>query len=313
LIGRARELAPFAKNAADISGLPVRTVSTGLDDGLLDGTTRASRRRAAWHILRRTAKTSDGWVSRHFNRPVSRTVSYALLALRLRPNHVSIMTLMLGVAAAAIGSNPGSLALIGTGILLHMTSVLDGVDGEIARATLTESDAGARLDTFVDRSTCLLCFGGAMIGWGREVGFVHASLVGLVVVLGLFLSLARGQRFVARHGTNASFLLIDRSVRQAARDSEDSLLRLAAAGFSLLRRDLFSVLFLAVSFTGRRELIPGLVVFGIVLANLTLSRYQHELAAAAATLTGRPQPPGDQRAPSAPAVALAEAVRPDLL
>jgi hypothetical protein len=151
-------------------------------------------------------------------------------------------------------------------------------------------------------------------------------VVTLVVGLGLFLSLARGERFVARHGTT-SFLLIDRSVRRAAQNSEDFLLRLAAAGFSLLRRDLFSVLFLAVSFTGRRELIPAIVVFGIVLANLTLSRYQHELAAAAAALMGRlepfhaPQPKlepasapaGPVRSPAAPAVALAEAVRPDLL
>ena len=322
LIGRARELAPFANDPAAETVLTAWTVQAGL----LDGTTRAARRSAGWRILRRTAKATDGWVSRHFNRPVSRAISYVLLSLRLRPNHVSIMTLMLGLVAAAIGSNPGYLALIGTGFLLHMTSVLDGVDGEIARATLTESEAGARLDTFVDRSTCLLCFGGAMIGWGREVGFVQAFIVGLVVVLGLFLSLARGERFIARHGST-SFLLIDRSVRRAARDSEDFLLRLAAAGFSLLRRDLFSVLFLALAFTGRRELIPAIVVFGIVLANLTLSRYQQELSAAAASLTGRPDPfhaaqpklepaaapASPVRSPAAPAVVLAEAVRPDLL
>jgi phosphatidylglycerophosphate synthase len=322
LVGRATELIPFVEDAAHESILTARTVP----EGLLDGTTRAARRSAGWRILSRTAKSTDGWVSRHFNRPVSRAISYALLSLRLRPNHVSIMTLMLGLVAAAIGSNPGYLALIGTGFLLHMTSVLDGVDGEIARATLTESEAGARLDTFVDRSTCLLCFGGAMIGWGREVGFVQVSIVALVVALGLFLSLARGERFIARHGST-SFLLIDRSVRRAARDSGDFLLRLAASGFSLLRRDLFSVLFLAMSFTGRRELIPAIVVFGIVLANLTLTRYQHELAAAAASLTGRPDPfeaaqlrpepatapASPVRSPAAPAVALAEAVRPDLL
>jgi phosphatidylglycerophosphate synthase len=322
LVGRARELAPFVDGAADETALAAWTVA----EGLLDGTTRSARRSAGWRILRRTAKSTDGWVSRHFNRPVSRAISYALLSLRLRPNHVSIMTLMLGLVAAAIGATPGSLALIGTGFLLHLTSVLDGVDGEIARATLTESEAGARLDTLVDRSTCLLCFGGVMIGWGREVGLVQASIVGLVVVLGLFLSLARGERFIARHGST-SFLLIDRSVRRAAHDSQEFLLRLAAGGFSLLRRDLFSVLFLALSFTGRRELIPAIVVFGMVLANLTLSRYHRELATAAASLTGRPvvfgaaqpkpgtvaAPAGPVRSPAVPAVALAEAVRPDLL
>ena len=300
IVGRARDLVRFVEGASDETRLPVQTVPA---DALLDGTTVASRRSAAWRILRRTGKPTDGWVSRHFNRPVSRVVSYALLSLRLRPNHVTIMTLVLGFVAALLGSRPGYLALIWTGVLFHLTSVLDGVDGEIARATLTETETGARLDTFVDRLTCLLCFGGVTVGWAQEVGGLQTVIIGFVVLVGLLLSLARGERFVARHAPNASFLVIDRSIRRAARDSEDVLLRLAATGFSFLRRDLYSVVFLVVAFTGRRELIPALLIFGIVLANLTFSRYHRQLAAAAVALEGPPATvTADQGRPSHVAV-----------
>ena len=46
-------------------------------------------------------------------------------------------------------------------------------------------------------------------------------------------------------------------------------------------RDAFATLFLFVALAGRRALVPVLVAFGIVLANITFSRYRRELAAAA--------------------------------
>jgi hypothetical protein len=100
-------------------------------------------------------------------------------------------------------------------------------------------------------------------------------------VVALLLSLWRGGRFVARYAPNASFVFIDRSVRRAASDTGLPLLRLAAHAFTLLRRDLFSVVFMGVALLGNRALIPAMVAAGIVVANLTMTVYHRELAAAA--------------------------------
>jgi hypothetical protein len=54
-----------------------------------------------------------------------------------------------------------------------------------------------------------------------------------------------------------------------------------ASVFTLLRRDVFAVLFFLASLTGIRAFVPGLVAFGVVVANFTFSRYDEELAAAA--------------------------------
>ena len=76
-------------------------------------------------------------------------------------------------------------------------------------------------------------------------------------------------------------MIIDRSVRRAARDTGRVTLRLAALLFTLLRRDLFAVLFLGVSLTGQRAAVPVLILAGTLVANLTFSLHGREMADAA--------------------------------
>ena len=287
IAGPARELSPYVVSRGghdeqalgnELKSLPRQQVPA---DAIRDISSPAARRRTTWHILERTAKPTDGWVSRHWNRPISRRISFAALSLRLAPRHASLVTLLIGLATAVFAVRPGYLTLVVTGILFQLASVLDGVDGEMARATLTESEAGAKLDAVVDQITYVACFVGVTVGWAREGGGVATLYWTAAIAVALVASLLRGARFVARYAPDASFVFIDRSVRRAARDSDTLALRMAAAGFALLRRDLFSAVFLGVSFLGRRAFIPGMVAVGILLANVTLSVYRRELAAAA--------------------------------
>jgi len=263
---------------------PADTTSPVEADGrrVLDVRTPEARRRAAWVILRRTEKPTDGWVSRNCNRPISRIMSFGLLSLGLSAWHASILTLLAGLLGAAIAAQPGYASFIMAGVLFQLASILDGVDGEMARSTLTESQTGARVDTIVDQVTYVAFFIGVMIGWSRENGDTQIIMWVLLVAAALVASLLRGARFVSEHAPNASFVFIDRSVRRAARDSGKAALRTIASLFTLLRRDVFAVVFVFVSLTGQRAMVPALVVFGVVLANFTFSVYDRELAAAAA-------------------------------
>jgi CDP-L-myo-inositol myo-inositolphosphotransferase len=282
LVGPASEVAVYA---ADLRGggqrahaLTRRQAPAAAAAGVASA---AERRRAARDILRRTGKPTDGWVSRHLNRPISRRVSHVLLRCGLGAPHASAITLAAALAAAAIGARPGYWPLLMTGLLFHIASILDGVDGEMARATLTESAAGARLDTIVDQLTYAVFFAGITVGWAREAGGIAplAWSAGIAGVLAL--SLWRAGRFVARYAPDGSFVFVDRSVRRAARDSGRACLRVVASLFTLLRRDLFAVVFLFVAATGVRAAIPALVLIGVLLANGTFSLYRRELAEAA--------------------------------
>jgi CDP-L-myo-inositol myo-inositolphosphotransferase len=283
LVGPARVVA--ATDIAAASSLPRRAVPRGT---VLNLSTAADRRRSTRLALRATQKPTDGWVSRTFNRPISRIFSRGALALGMSASAASFITLLIGLGCAWVAAQPGYLPLAWTGILFQLASILDGVDGEIARATLTESEEGARVDTIVDQVTYVACFAGATIGWIREGHGLLAAVSTLVIGIALVLSLLRAGRFVARHAENASFVFVDRSVRRAAQDTGRLPLQMAAAGFTLLRRDVFAVIFLVVLLLGNRVLIPGLVAVGIVIANVTFSVYGRELADAARAERGLP-------------------------
>ncbi len=277
LAGPARELRAHALDPGTASALPRHAASDG---ALLDVSTPGARRAAGWWLLRRTAKATDGWIARRCNRPISQAISYAALQLGLSANGATWLALVVGVAAAVIGAQPGWAPFALAGVLFHLTSVLDGVDGEIARTTLTESAAGARFDAAVDRLTAFVCFAGLMVGWIREGAGGAAAGWTVVVGAALALSLWRAFRFVGRHAPGSPLLVIDGAIRRAADRSGASMLRLAARSFALLRRDLFAVIFMAVGLTGIRALVPALVALGIVIANVTFSIYGRDIGLA---------------------------------
>jgi 1L-myo-inositol 1-phosphate cytidylyltransferase / CDP-L-myo-inositol myo-inositolphosphotransferase len=101
---------------------------------------------------RSLGKDADGPVSRWLNRPLSTRLSMILAPLRPAPDLVSLIAFMFGLAGAALlatGQGPGQ-GLAG-GLLVHASSVADGVNGEVARLQLRGGPRGALLDGLLDR------------------------------------------------------------------------------------------------------------------------------------------------------------------
>lgn len=115
---------------------------------------RDDLRRASWGFVRATGKSGDGIVSRSINRHISMRISAALLSFRwIRPGHATILTAIVA-AAMFVAMLSGSFeGLVLGAILFQMASIVDGVDGEIARATGRTSARGAMLDTITDGFT----------------------------------------------------------------------------------------------------------------------------------------------------------------
>jgi 1L-myo-inositol 1-phosphate cytidylyltransferase / CDP-L-myo-inositol myo-inositolphosphotransferase len=104
---------------------------------------------AARVALRRSlSKDADGPVSRLLNRPLSTRLSMVLAPLRPAPDLVSLVAFGLGLAGAALLAAGQGLA---GGLLVHASSVADGVDGEVARLQLRGGPRGALLDGVLDR------------------------------------------------------------------------------------------------------------------------------------------------------------------
>ncbi len=117
-------------------------------------TPREARSAERLLVERAGAKGADGPVARYLNRRLSRPLSLLLIRLGLSPTAVTIASFLLTLAAAAalaLGSL-WPLALIAGGVLVQLASVVDGADGEIARASLRTSPHGGFLDSVLDRA-----------------------------------------------------------------------------------------------------------------------------------------------------------------
>ncbi|MDQ2918593.1 MAG: CDP-alcohol phosphatidyltransferase family protein, partial [Verrucomicrobiota bacterium] len=132
-------------------------------------------------FLRGSGKSQDGLVSRYLNRPISRAVTQRLLRTHITPNEWSILILPL-VVLAAFFLRHGTYGSILFGLLLFQVfSILDGCDGEIARAKFMESTSGRLLDDLSD----ILC--NVLLGFGLGLGLGKSHrwlfIEGLVTVL----------------------------------------------------------------------------------------------------------------------------------
>jgi phosphatidylglycerophosphate synthase len=102
--------------------------------------------REAYKLL---VKPTDGLISRLINRRVSIRITCFIInhGYKPSPNTVTVIVSLIGfITALIIPFNP----LIG-GILVEFTSIIDGVDGEIARLLGRTSRFGAFLDSMLDR------------------------------------------------------------------------------------------------------------------------------------------------------------------
>ncbi|GBF09146.1 putative CDP-alcohol phosphatidyltransferase [Aeropyrum pernix] len=96
------------------------------------------------------SKPTDGPVSRFLNRRIASAIASAIIALNLplTPNMLSLISFLTAAAAAMFIA--GGQLLVG-GLLVQLSSVLDGVDGIVARRLRAASKAGGFLDTMLDR------------------------------------------------------------------------------------------------------------------------------------------------------------------
>jgi 1L-myo-inositol 1-phosphate cytidylyltransferase / CDP-L-myo-inositol myo-inositolphosphotransferase len=152
-------------------------------------------RQAAKRLRRSLTKRTDGPVSRYLNRPLSTRLSMKLAHLPLHPDVVSLVALLVALGGAwALGAGFG----VAGGLLVHAASVLDGVDGEIARLRLRASPAGALLDGVLDRLSDAAIIAGVTV-WALALNADPelAAVLAIAATTGAMLSMATKDRMAA--------------------------------------------------------------------------------------------------------------------
>src|SRR4029077_14425822 len=92
-------------------------------------------------------KPQDGFVSRFLNRPISSRITGLLMKFPIHPSVFTASVLVLPIAAGVFLLRGDYLSILMGAAIFQVFSILDGCDGEIARAKNLESKFGERLES----------------------------------------------------------------------------------------------------------------------------------------------------------------------
>lgn len=276
-----------------------------------------SARRAEDLLWNSCRKPIDGVVSRNINRHISLFVSRRIAHLGIRPNHVSVFNLVLGILAA-VSFYQGSYwwMVLGT-VFFNLNSILDGVDGELARVKYQMSVVGEWFDTIADDASNLMFFVTVALGAHRVTGDDTWLTLGLLTVVPSLLATAYQYTVLIRSGRGdllAIRWLFERGNGKG--EGERTLLgRVLDKAKYLVKKDFFVLLTLVVALFGLLPwmlyltVVANLIVFATVIGQeVAIHRLRRAGQAVERVVTGTPAaaapagPPrvGRRPAPAAP-------------
>lgn len=153
----------------------------------------ASAAQAETKILLGTIKPTDGIYAKT-NRRVSLRISRRLLSTRITPNQVTLATLVCSAFAGAIMAGGTYPSFVLGGLLAWFASMLDGVDGELARARFQATPLGHWLEMACDYGFYIAVVTGYGVGFFRTTGsrtWLVLAAAGAAGVVASFLAVAR--------------------------------------------------------------------------------------------------------------------------
>jgi len=247
--------------------LHANVVRPGGESPALSVTDEGTRRAAEAAVFRALLRPDLGWVARHLNKPLSFWVTRRILCPSpLRPNHVTLLAGLIGLLGCWCLSQAGRIGVAFGLFLVHVQSVLDGCDGELARVRFEQSAIGEWLDTVVDEFlnfSILVSVGAALHRQG------HEALAALAWVGAAMLAFydAVAYRELLRQGEGGEILKIrwwfagGRSIKeQTSRPAGGPVKRLVLV---LARRDFFVLAWFVLGLLG---LLPVVALWGSFLA-----------------------------------------------
>lgn len=139
-------------------------------------------------LMQQLRKNTDGPISRILNRPISIKISELLLKTKITPNQISLVGFITAFFGALFFYVGEYIFLVIGGILVQLSSIIDGCDGEVARLKLIQTKYGGWFDAVLDRyADAIIIFGMIHGHW-----ILHNNLIiwtiGFIALVGSFLN-----------------------------------------------------------------------------------------------------------------------------
>jgi len=124
----------------------------------------------------------DGYISKHINRKISEPMARLLAKTKVTPNQTTWAAFgiaLLSFVSFVLGNN------IIAGLLVQLSSVVDGIDGSLARLKGMTSEFGGFLDSVLDRYADILIVLGLTLWSLSHETYSGIWLAGLLAITGI--------------------------------------------------------------------------------------------------------------------------------
>jgi len=124
----------------------------------------------------------DGYISRHINRKLSEPIARLLAKTRVTPNQITWTSF--GIAFVSFISFVFGQNIV-AGLLVQLSSIVDGVDGSLARRKHMTSEFGGFLDSVLDRYADILIVLGLILWSSSHETYSGIWLAGFLAITGI--------------------------------------------------------------------------------------------------------------------------------
>jgi len=207
-------------------------------------------------------KDIDGLVSTWVNRHISLAISRRIVNFSITPNQITVFAILLGILASFIASSGNYFEVLVGASMLQISSIIDGVDGEIARMRVQGSVLGEWLDTIGD-DVVNICFVLA-IGYGSSISGVHTIWPYLAVLCAFLMFFISAIYYVwlarAGRGDILSTNWFQAGIKQAKNKQDGTGQEQSSTSCSILKLTIFAW----ATRLFRRDLLIAIIFFTAV-------------------------------------------------
>ena len=155
----------------------------------IDVDTPASLREARRRLLQSLGKSgADGYVAAHLNRRLSVPISARLARTPITPTQITVISFLIALVGAAFFTVDRRWTAVIAALLVQLSSVVDGCDGEVARLKHQATARGGWLDTMLDRYADAAVVIGITLGYAAGHAGVLPWLGGMAASTGFLLA-----------------------------------------------------------------------------------------------------------------------------
>jgi len=148
-------------------------------------------------LLKSLRNPKDGLISRYINRRLSIPITASIAGLNISPSFISFVSFLIGVGAAVAFFL--QQAITGA-VLTQLCSVVDGVDGELARLKFRKTPFGGLLDSILDRyADSVIVIAIVWLLWQQHHSF-DVIVIGGVALVGFPMSMLLKEKFHSSYG-----------------------------------------------------------------------------------------------------------------